>query len=119
MKKTLILFLFISTVSFGQVKTNQSKIEVIEKELFKDLIEKKIQIIDVRTAEEFRDGNIKNAINIDFKSSSFIQNISRLDKKKPYLIYCKSGNRSGKASEIMDSLGFYRIYDLRGGYMNW
>jgi rhodanese-related sulfurtransferase len=93
MKKTLILFLFISTVSFGQVKTNQSKIEVIEKELFKDLIEKKIQIIDVRTAEEFRDGNIKNAINIDFKSSSFIQNISRLDKKKPYLIYCKSGNR--------------------------
>jgi len=119
MKKILVLFLFISNISFSQMITNESKVEVIEKETFKELIEKNIQVIDVRTAEEYRDGYIKNAINIDFKSSEFIQNISRLDKNKSYLIYCKSGNRSGKASKVMDSLGFYKIYDLKGGFMNW
>ena len=119
MKKILVLFLLISNISFSQMITNESKVEVIEKETFKELIEKNIQVIDVRTAEEYRDGYIKNAINIDFKSSEFIQNISRLDKNKSYLIYCKSGNRSGKASKVMDSLGFYKIYDLKGGFMNW
>ena len=119
MKSILILILSISNLIFSQEKTIQPKIEVIAKELFKDLIEKRIQIIDVRTVKEFNDGHIKNATNIDFKSSNFIQTISELDKKKPYLIYCKSGNRSGKASKIMDSLGFYKIYDLKGGCINW
>ena len=45
--------------------------------------------------------------------------ISNLNKKIPYLIYCKSGNRSGKASAIMDSLGFSKIYDLKGGFSKW
>lgn len=119
MKSILILIFSISNLLFSQDKTNQPKIEIIDKELFKDLIEKRIQIIDVRTVKEFNSGHIKNAANIDFKSSNFIQTISRLDKTKPYLIYCKSGNRSGKTSKIMDSLGFYKIYDLKGGFLNW
>ena len=58
-------------------------------------------------------------MNIDFKAADFIENISALNKNKTLLIYCRSGNRSGKAAKIMDSLGFTKIYDLEGGFMNW
>ena len=51
-------------------------------------------IIDVRTPEEFTDGHIENAINLDFRSDGFRNEIERLDRDKTYLIYCRSGNRS-------------------------
>jgi|TARA_B110000438_G_scaffold302497_1_gene360342 rhodanese-related sulfurtransferase len=119
MKNKTVLLLFFSCVSFGQINISESKIEVIDKELFRDLIEKKIQIIDVRTEHEYKDDHIENATNINYKSSNFIEAISVYDKTKPYLIYCKSGNRSGKAAKIMDSLGFVKIYDLKGGFTIW
>ena len=72
-----------------------------------------------RTPNEFENGHIENAVNIDFKAADFIENISALNKNKTLLIYCRSGNRSGKAAKIMDSLGFTKIYDLEGGFMNW
>ena len=55
----------------------------------------------------------------DFKSNSFINEISKLDKSKIYLIYCRSGNRSSKAATIMDSLGFKKTIDLEGGFLRW
>jgi len=132
MKKFLFVLLFIPLDCFGQNEIesnhifkdtseviNSSTIQVVEKNFYKNLIDKNIQIIDVRTLEEYEEGHIINAVNINYKSSDFIENISALDKKKPYLIYCKSGNRSEKASKIMDSLGFYKIYDLKGGFLNW
>jgi len=132
MKKLLIILILIPLVCFGQNEiesnhifentsgvTNSSTVKIVEKKIYQNLIDKNIKIIDVRTPEEFEESHIKNAVNINYKSSKFIENISALDKKNPYLIYCKSGNRSGKASKIMDSLGFYKIYDLKGGFLNW
>ncbi|MDG2372013.1 MAG: rhodanese-like domain-containing protein [Flavobacteriaceae bacterium] len=132
MKKFLFVLLFIPLDCFSQNEmkpnhklennsevTNSSTIELVEKKFFKNLITENIQIIDVRTPKEYEEGHIINAVNINYKASDFIQEISDLDKKKPYLIYCKSGNRSEKATKIMDSLGFYKIYDLKGGFMNW
>jgi len=132
MKKLLIILILIPLVCFGQNEiesnhifentsgvTNSSTVKIVEKKIYQNLIDKNIKIIDVRTPEEFEESHIKNAVNINYKSSKFIEYISALDKKNPYLIYCKSGNRSGKASKIMDSLGFYKIYDLKGGFLNW
>lgn len=111
--KKLILILFISCTQ------NTSFIEVVNKEAYLKLIKQNHQIIDVRTPNEFENGHIENAVNIDFKAADFIENISALNKNKTLLIYCRSGNRSGKAAKIMDSLGFTKIYDLEGGFMNW
>ncbi len=77
-------------------------------------------IIDVRTPEEIAGGKIdENALEIDFKNSSFDSKISKLDKDKTYLIYCKSGGRSSKSAKKMISSGFKNIYNLDGGYSDW
>ena len=95
-------------------------IQEINKEEVHDLIEKSsINIIDLRTNKEFSQGNIKDSYNIDFQKREFIDNLNSLDKEKPYLIYCKSGNRSEKASLIMKSLGFKVIYHYKKGYQDW
>ena len=99
--------------------TQSSNYEIIELNDFKEKINKGYQIIDVRTYSEFAHGHIPNSINIDFYNSSFITEINKLNKNKPVLIYCRSGNRSQKAGVIMDSLGFDKIYDLKGGYSIW
>jgi rhodanese-related sulfurtransferase len=76
-------------------------------------------LVDVRTPEEFANGNIEGAINIDFKGSDFEQKIAELDKGKTYLVYCLSGGRSGKAATRMNALGFTSLYTLNGGYTAW
>lgn len=111
--KKFILILFIAC------NANEKTIEVVNKQTYLNLMEQHYQIIDVRTPTEFDEGHIEKAINVDYKGANFIENISAFDKSKTLLIYCRSGNRSGKASIIMDSLGFTKIYDLEGGFMNW
>ena len=96
-----------------------SFVKVLEKDNFQVLMQQKSQVIDVRTPEEYALGYIEGAILIDYKASDFQASISALNRNITYLIYCRSGNRSGKASIIMDSLGFKKIYDLKGGFMNW
>ena len=76
-------------------------------------------IVDVRTPEEFADGHIENAINIDVSSGAFQNEIDQLDKNKPYLIYCRSGNRSRRALNVMTELGFREIYHLTVGIVGW
>ncbi len=72
-------------------------------------------ILDIRTPEEFNEGHVKDAININFYDENFESMISLMDKEKNYLIYCRSGKRSGKAFDIMNNLGFAMVYDLQGG----
>ncbi|MFC2021677.1 rhodanese-like domain-containing protein [Chloroflexota bacterium] len=76
-------------------------------------------IIDVRTPEEFAEGYIENAVNIDFYSKTFRDELDNLDKNKTYLIYCRSGGRSGKALDIMAELGFKEAYNTLGGIIAW
>lgn len=78
-----------------------------------------VQLIDVRTAEEYKTGFIAGAQNIDFYSSTFSEDISKLDKSKPVLLYCKSGGRSSKCAKKLLSAGFVKIYDLDGGISKW
>ena len=76
-------------------------------------------IIDVRTPEEFEDGHIENAVNIDFRSVTFQDEINELDVNKTYLVYCAVGVRSRLATGIMGELGFQNVYDLKGGFKEW
>jgi rhodanese-related sulfurtransferase len=80
------------------------------------MAEKGIQLVDVRTPQEYNQGHYPNAQNIDYLNNSFRTEIQKLDKTKPIAIYCKSGNRSSQAMEVMKQLGFVEIYELRGGY---
>ena len=76
-------------------------------------------IIDVRTPEEFAEGHVENAININFRDENFRDEINKLDKNKTYLIYCRSGRRSADALSIMEELNFMKIYHMSGGILEW
>tara|TARA_R110002051_G_scaffold55112_2_gene102911 strand:- start:6460 stop:6768 length:309 start_codon:yes stop_codon:yes gene_type:complete len=77
-------------------------------------------ILDVRTEEEVEEGIIPNSINLDiYKGPEFIEELKKLDKTKNYYVYCRSGNRSGQACTIMNSLGIDNAFNLEGGFMNW
>ncbi len=76
-------------------------------------------IIDVRTPAEFAEDHIANAVNIDYYSESFKGKLNDLDKDKAYLIYCRSGNRSGNALKLMAELGFREVHDISGGIVSW
>ena len=76
-------------------------------------------IIDVRTPQEFADGHIANATNIDYYAATFRNDINKLDKSKTYLIYCRSGGRSGNTLKIMEELNFGKVYNMLGGIIAW
>ena len=76
-------------------------------------------ILDVRTQDEFERGHIEGAINIDFYHIDFDEQLRRLDKSKPYLVYCKTGGRSSQTVQLMKDIGFQHIYHLAGGITEW
>ena len=76
-------------------------------------------ILDVRTPDEFNEGHIANAVNIDYYSDSFRGDLDRLEKDKTYLLYCRSGSRSGRVLPLMGELGFEKVYNMGGGFVQW
>ena len=76
-------------------------------------------IIDVRTPEEYQEGHIHNAININVDNADFETQIQKLNKNKSFLVYCRSGRRSNNAIQKMIKLGFYKVYNLDGGIIAW
>lgn len=107
-----------------QEVTKSEQQKVINKKLasadFKSSIENKsVQLIDVRTPEEFSEGHLINANNIDFYESDFLTQMNKLDKNKPVYIYCRSGGRSGKTAVQLKKQGFTEVYDLEGGILEW
>ncbi|MGQ9616171.1 MAG: rhodanese-like domain-containing protein [Spirochaetota bacterium] len=78
-----------------------------------------VVILDVRTPGEFATGHLENAINIDFHSESFVDELENLDRNKTYIVYCASGGRSLMALYRMGELGFLRVYDINGGIAAW
>jgi len=76
-------------------------------------------ILDVRTPQEFAEGHIAGAINIDFNSPAFSEKIDKLDRGKTYLLHCRSGSRSQATFDMMKKLNFTRIYHMIGGILEW
>lgn len=76
-------------------------------------------ILDVRTPEEFLGEYIENAVNLDYYSDTFRNDLDKLDKNRTYLIYCKSGRRSENALNIMKEQDFREVYNMLGGIIEW
>jgi len=105
---------------FNFFSTKPKNYEDIQAGPFHDLmLQPNTVIIDVRTAGEFAGGKIRGARNLDIMSPSFQTQVKNLPKDKTYLLYCRSGNRSGQACEIMSDLGFNNLKNLSGGIMRW
>lgn len=117
MKKLIILFLvgftFINCDEKQEIKT----ISTIE---LKELLSKeKIQLVDVRSPEEVKNGFIKTAKFANYFDDDFYTKAAnQLDKNKNVYLYCRSGNRSGKAAKILQEKGF-KVYNVLGGYTKW
>jgi len=77
------------------------------------------QLLDVRTPEEFSEGHIENAVNVNWNSDDFVTKAKQYDKSKPVFVYCKVGGRSSQAADKLAELGFIEIYNLEGGFMKW
>lgn len=76
-------------------------------------------ILDVRTPEEFAERHLEGAEMIDFYRTDFAEQIADLDPDVPYLVYCRSGNRSGQTVALMRELGFSNVSDVDGGILSW
>lgn len=74
-----------------------------------------VTVIDVRTPEEFAEGHLADAQLLDLTGGEFEARVGDLDRDAAYLLYCRTGNRSGQAAAMMDELGFTEVYDA-GGY---
>ena len=108
-----LLGLFIAACGNQGYKT----VEVAQfKEVIKD---SSIVLVDVRTPEEFTQGHIKNALNIDFKNELFVENFkSAVPKESKVAVYCRSGKRSAGAAEKLQAEG-YDVINLDGGIIAW
>ncbi len=88
-------------------------------EFQKRIAETDVQLVDVRTSEEFAQKHIANAKNINISGNSFEKELGALDKSKPLYVYCLSGGRSGKAADWAQKNGFKEVYNLDGGVLAW
>jgi len=78
-----------------------------------------LQLVDVRTPEEWSFGIIEGATKIDYYDPEFAAKFDQLDKAKPLAIYCAAGGRSAQAAAKLQTAGFKEIYDLGRGFRGW
>lgn len=74
-------------------------------------------LLDVRTPAEVADKKINGATNLDYYSPQFAEQLAKLDRSKPYFVYCRSGQRSANACRQLHGLGFSQLYNLAGGIL--
>ena len=109
------------TLSFLSCKSSAQKGVDLNPTEFKAAIEKEsdVIILDVRTPKEVAEGIIPGAKVIDFYGDNFKAELEQLDKDKTYYVYCRSGGRSGKTCNALQTAGFPNIYNLKGGITAW
>lgn len=114
MKKLLILLL----LPLGCFSSTSYKTISID-EAYEIFTAKSAVFIDVRTAQEYDAGHIPGALLIDVNSDTFDEMIQKLDKNAVYVVYCRSGVRSARASQRINSFGFKKVYNVSGGFNAW
>ena len=119
-----VLIIFISVLNLNcktepsNSATQRGKVILVSPADFKEKSQNQT-IIDIRTPQEYGQGYIEGAININYFDRSFLDQVSEFDKNKPIFIYCRSGNRTSSASKKLLKLGFTEVYDLQGGIISW
>lgn len=100
-------------------QSQQNSVHLTNGAFQKKMKEANVVILDIRTPEEFQSGHLSNAINIDFYQNDFVQKISQLDTAKTYLLYCRSGNRTGQAVKLFQQKGIPHVFHLKWGIISW
>ena len=108
------------TLALSGCGGGSNAVENVDAPTFSQVVtEPGVVTLDVRTPQEFAEGHIAGAINIDAEAADFEAQLGTLDKGTHYAIYCRSGNRSGVASAKMADLGFTKVTNLDGGVIDW
>lgn len=119
-KNLIVVFFLIVLTGCGKAQNSKNESTLPATEFSKKLDQTKdAQLVDVRTPGEFRNGHLKNAMNIDWNADDFAEKAKALDKGKPVFVYCMSGPRSKAATAKLQEMGFKNIYEMQGGMMKW
>ncbi len=117
MRITLLLLSFLTTVSSPLVAQSTS---LSPDDFQKGLSASQVQLLDVRTAGEYKNAHIKNSLQADWVNfDQFKDRVQYLDKNKPVMIYCASGGRSSAAAEWLRKNGYSNVQELKGGLTAW
>jgi len=118
--KNIITILLISICNFAFAQTYENITVQEAKVLIADFKgNEAFTILDVRTPGEYNTDHLENAYVRNFYDTDFSEQLDVLNKDRIYLIYCQSGNRSGQAFTIMQTLGFTEVYNMLGGISSW
>ncbi len=119
MRKVFFGIVFI-LIFLSSCNSTQQGVELADVTKFEmALQEKDVQLVDVRTDQEFTNEHINGALHIDVLQDDFKLKAEQLDKNRPVLVYCKSGGRSSNAASILKEMGFKEVIDLDGGIATW
>jgi phage shock protein E len=105
---------FLVLLLFTQISCTQTKSMPISELTPQDL--ENAVLVDVRTPEEYAEGHLDNAININWYDEDFMNDFKNIDKEKTIYVYCQKGKRSASATEMLNSSGYNNVIDLLGGY---
>ena len=116
----LLLLTASCTMKFSKETYGEGKILSVTASVFADSIDNPgVQLVDVRTPDEFAAGNIPGSVNIDVLTGHFGETAATmLDKAYTVAVYCRSGNRSKNAAKTLSIMG-YNVVELDGGYNDW
>lgn len=117
MKKLLSMML--GLLGLANCSAQSDSVKTVSASQFEQIISSDtVELVDVRTADEFNAGHISGAKNIDVLQNDFKSRAKALPKDKTIAVYCRSGKRSLKAASILSRLG-YSVVNLRGGWIEW
>lgn len=118
-RRSYYITILVGIVFFLQACT-QSNINISVQDFAKGISRNNIQLLDVRTQNEYNSGHLKNAFLVDWiDKQAFSQRIQYLDKNKPVYTYCLSGGRSQAAAQWLQQQGFKEVHNLDGGMIAW
>ena len=116
----MLRFIFISLLLIYSCQIFESnEINEISDAQFTEIQDTDFILVDVRTTEEYQSGHIQDAVNFDFYSESFQNDILTLDKSSSIILYCRTQNRSTKTANYLKESGYNEITVIAGGITSW
>lgn len=118
--KAVLLALISSSLVLTLVAADEGGKKPVTIEQAEIQLEKGVQLLDVRTEKEWNEGHLDGATRVEIGAKDFVGKVkSKLDPKKPVLVYCRSGGRSARATKQLRDAGFTTVFDLDGGIIAW
>jgi rhodanese-related sulfurtransferase len=121
MLATVAVLALVTAACGGGATTVEPVIETVSPERASEIVDgvDGVVVLDIRTPEEFAQARLAGAVNIDFYADDFEDRLAELDRGTDYVLYCRTGNRTSVAREIMRQLGFESVHEIDGGIVNW